>query len=319
DWQKTTKRLLDSGELKNIFSITTGSKAIDLRRGIERLPGRKGKLSKTEYIFTPVAYKNFKKKCGDFFKEDALFAYILSGGSPVGINALAETGRLPDYITSIINDWVFGEFAAHNRSRTYLLAILQSIFRMAGNPVGQSKLAKESGMANNTIAQGYINLLTDLMIVLPSFPYDADRKISIFRKPCKYHFTNLLAAITWHPKKPRTIAELKNLGPDLGFIMEWVVAQEIWRQSCIHSFDYFPEILNFWQSKTHEIDFVIPNNNQNETYIEVKLRPEQASNFLWFFKSFPNPSSKLLVINKNNFTSERIMGINVEEFLLSKG
>ena len=43
-WERTLKRLADSGELKNILVVTTGSKATDLRRGAERLPGRKENL-----------------------------------------------------------------------------------------------------------------------------------------------------------------------------------------------------------------------------------------------------------------------------------
>jgi predicted AAA+ superfamily ATPase len=107
DWHKAIKRLIDAGELKSILLVTTGSKATDLRRGIERLPGRKGKLSRTNYIFTPISYREFKNKCGDVFKSDSLFAYILSGGSPVGANALASTGKIPEYVTSIVTDWSF--------------------------------------------------------------------------------------------------------------------------------------------------------------------------------------------------------------------
>lgn len=69
------------------------------------------------------------------------------------------------------------------------------------------------------MAQDYIDLLADLLTVIPAFLYDTQRKISIFRKPCKYHFVNLLAAICWHPKKPRTILDLKNLGKDLGTLI----------------------------------------------------------------------------------------------------
>ncbi len=312
DWQKAIKRLVDAGDLKDILLITTGSKANDLRRGIERLPGRKGRLTRTNYVFTPISYGEFLKQCADTFKENALFAYILSGGSPVGANELALTGRIPEYVSSIITDWIYGEFAATGRSRSHLLAVLQSLYRMAGTPMGQAKLARESGLANNTIAQGYIELLADLMTVIPAYPYDFDKKISVFRKPCKYHFINVLAALCWHPKKPRTIDELKMLGPDLGVVFEWVVAQEIWRKICIQGGDDLPDHLSFWQSKEHEIDFVLPEQN---IYLEVKSGQYQPTNFIWFLKSFDK--EKLIVINKNQFASERMIGVTLDEFLLS--
>jgi predicted AAA+ superfamily ATPase len=309
-WQKSIKRLADAGELKKILLVTTGSKAADLRRGVERMPGRKGKLDRTNYIFTPVSYAEFLKKCGDFFQENSLWAYILSGGSPVGINAIAETNKLPDYVVSIVSDWILGEFSATGRSRSHLLAVLQSLYRMAGNPIGQAKLARESGLSNNTMAQGYIDLLADLLTIMPSFPYDPQRKISIFRKPCKYHFINLLAAICWHPKKPRTIDALKNLGKDLGALLEWTVAQEIWRRACIANSNEITEHMNFWQSNDHEVDFILPTQN---IYLEVKSGNAQATDFIWFLNAFKN--SKLTVINKKHFNTERITGITLEDFL----
>lgn len=313
NWQKAVKRLIDAGEMENILLVTTGSKATDLRRGVEMLPGRKGKLLRTNYIFTPISYTEFKNKCVDFFKSDSLYAYILSGGSPVGANAIADAGKLPEYITAIVHDWINGEFSASGRSRSHLLPILQSLYKMAGTPIGQAKLARESGLSNNTVAFGYIELLADLMTVIPVFPYDHDRKISIFRKPCKYHFINLLMALSWHPKKPRTIEELKQLGEDLGPIFEWVVAQEIWRKLCISSKENLPDHLNFWQSKEHEIDFILP---EKQIYIEVKKGGYSSIDFIWFLKSFKK--SSLTVINQNNFNSQRINGITLEEFLLEK-
>ncbi|MBY0545511.1 MAG: ATP-binding protein [Gammaproteobacteria bacterium] len=311
NWEKAIKRLIDSGELKDTLLITTGSKATDLRRGIERLPGRKGKLARTNYIFTPISFAEFIEKCGSIFKTDSLMAYILSGGSPIAANELATTGRIPEYISTIATDWILGEFAASGRSRAHLIAVLQSLYRMAGTPIGQAKLARESGLANNTLAQGYIDLLIDLMAVIPAFHYDNERQISLFRKPCKYHFINLNVALSWHPEKPRTIDGLKMLGEGLGVIYEWTVAQEIWRRICIKGENDLPEHLNFWQSKEHEIDFVLPDENK---FIEVKSGSFNPMNFTWFLKNFQH--NQLTVINKNHFDTERIKGITLEDFLL---
>lgn len=310
DWQKAIKRLADAGELADILLITTGSKASDLRRGTERLPGRKGKLARTQYIFTPLSYRAFYQQCHDFFKSDTLMAYLLSGGSPIGANALADTGRLPEYLIETVNDWIIGEISASGRSRASLMAVVQNLYKMACTPIGQAKLARESGLANNTVAQGYIDLLADLMVIEPAFPYDPERHLTIFRKPCKYHFVNLLVALCWHPEKPRTIAELQALGPSLGVIFEWAVAQEIWRRTCISQSESMPEHLHFWQSKSHEIDFVLPD---LKAYIEVKSGSENPVYFSWFIKNFPQGT--LTVINQNTFTTNRLQGMTLEAFL----
>jgi hypothetical protein len=50
-WERGLKYLVDAGELRDVLVVTTGSKATNLRRGAERLPGRKGKLERTSYLF----------------------------------------------------------------------------------------------------------------------------------------------------------------------------------------------------------------------------------------------------------------------------
>jgi len=80
NWTRGMKRLLDGGELKQTLVVTTGSKAADLRRGSERLPGRKGKLDRTQYLFTPVSFAEYKRVCGEKLGDRLFLAYILSGG-----------------------------------------------------------------------------------------------------------------------------------------------------------------------------------------------------------------------------------------------
>ncbi|HSX19643.1 MAG TPA: ATP-binding protein [Gammaproteobacteria bacterium] len=313
EWERALKLLVDAGELADILVITTGSKATDLHRGAERLPGRKGKLKRTNYIFTPIPYAEFYEKCHKTFGSDTLSAYILSGGAAIAANSLAEYGYLAEHVVDTVTDWVYGEFARHNRSRINLMAVLDAMFKFAPNPVGQAKLARESGLANNTAAKEYTELLGDLMILMPAYSFDTSRKISIFRKECKFHFINLFFAMCSHPLKPRSISELKNISATgMAPILEWLVAQEIYRQACIANQDML--LLNFWQTSKHEIDFVIPTLNLG---IEVKHGQEQPTNFGWF-----NPSAvgldRLLVINQAKFSTKYVSGITLEEFLLNR-
>ncbi len=105
NWELALKRLADQGKLTRILVITTGSKASDLRRGSERLPGRKGKLSRTNYLFTPVSYREFKNHCGQKLGDKTLSAYLFSGGSPIACTELAEHHTIPDYVIQLVRDW----------------------------------------------------------------------------------------------------------------------------------------------------------------------------------------------------------------------
>jgi hypothetical protein len=68
---------------------------------------------------------------------------------------LAANRRLPEYAIEITRDWIFGECAASGRSRAALLGVFECLHRFGGTPVGQAKLAREAGLANNTVAAGH--------------------------------------------------------------------------------------------------------------------------------------------------------------------
>ncbi len=312
NWQRVLKGLVDAGELRGVLVVTTGSKASDLRRGGERLPGRKGRLSRTTYLFTPVSYREFRRVCGQRLGEKTLHAYLLTGGSPIACAHIAQ-GRLPEYVVEAVKDWIYGECAYVGRQRSSLLAVMECLIRYGGAPLGQAKLAREAGLANNTVASGYIQLLADLMCVSSSFAWDPSRKIKLRRKPCKYHFCNTLVALAWHPATIRTVADFECLSPDLkGMWYEWAVAQELWRQAALTGVE-FPEEMSHWQSDKHEIDFVI----DGKRFLEVKSGRTTPIEFAWFRKAFPKAS--LEVISRTGYRTGGVVAITLEEFLLQGG
>jgi predicted AAA+ superfamily ATPase len=194
DWSRALKRVLDRGELRDVLVVTTGSRATDLRRGVERLPGRKGRLSRTTYLFLPVSYAEFLRAGGHALQENALPSYLLSGGSPLACGELVRGGRLPEWVVEATRDWIQGESARAGRQRRALVAVMDWLHRLGGTAVGQTKLAKEAGLANNTIAAGWIEFLCDLVCVGVSPVWDATRRMELARKPAKYPLINLLAA-----------------------------------------------------------------------------------------------------------------------------
>ena len=312
EWERTIKRLIDRGLYRDVLIITTGSKALDLRRGSEKLPGRKGRLGKSEYIFLPVSYKNFYEKVGKELGDKAWMAYLLTGGSPLACNDIYQFQVLPEYFIQLVKDWVLGEIVSTGRGRQAIINLMQSIFRYGGQPVGFAKLARESGLANNTVASGYIEQLSDLLCLLPSWPWNPNTKSLELRKPCKFHFINMAVVVAWHPSGLRSIHDYETLLPsEQAVLIEWLVAQEVWRRSVLNGNDS-PERMTFWQSKQNEIDFVIEDNK----FLEVKRGQASPLDFAWFPKVFPK--GHLQVICSTPFQSRQVTGITIHDFLLER-
>ena len=312
DWETALKRLVDAGELRDVLVVTTGSKAADLRRGAERLPGRKGRLARTHYLFTPVPYPAFKRAAGGVLGDDTLLAYVLSGGSPPALGELAGAKHLPEHRIETVRDWVHGECSASGRPRASLLGVMEHLTLHGGSPIGQAKLARETGLANNTVAAGYVELLCDLLCVGQAQSWDASRRIGLARKPCKYHFINLLAAVSYHPARLRSPADFRRLPEEAqAMFLEWTVAQELWRRRAVRG-DDLPERLAFWQGGGHELDFV----TSPGSFIEVKRGAASPLEFAWFARSFP--SARLTVVNAARFETDRVHAVTMEDFLMGQ-
>jgi uncharacterized protein len=186
---------------------------------------------------------------------------------------------------------------------------MAALHRFGGTPVGQAKLAREAGLANNAIAAGYVEMLADLMCVAPAYAWDPARRVPIARKPCKFHFTNLLAAACWSPDRPTRAVDFLALPPEKqGTWLEWLEAQEIYRRRCIQG-EEVPELLLFWQSKDHELDFVIGPG----LYLEVRRGRTGPLEFSWFEQALPQ--AHLLVVGEDRFRARLVRGITLEDFL----
>jgi len=311
-WQKAIKRMADNGALRKVLLVTTGSKASDIQREAELLPGRKGKLPRTIYLFLQVPYSVFHEKAFATLGSQTLWAYLITGGSPPACSAVLETGSIPDYIFQTTADWVYGECALADRSRPMLLRLMEQLMRRGVAPVAQTTLAEESGMANNTVAHGYLDLLGNLLVLGTSEPWDPNRNIRVSRKASKYPFVNLLAANTWWKNRYTTPAALHDApGDERGIFLEWAVAAELFRRAAKQG-SATPMNLLFWRSDTHEVDFVRP----GKPWIEVKNGAASPFEFDWYRKLFPR--QKLLVINAERFDGDAVRGITLEDFLLDE-
>lgn len=324
NWERVIKRLIDSGHLKDVLIVTTGSNAADLRRGGEKLPGRKGNLIRNEYVFLPISFKEFyyqvKNEVGTF-ESDILFAYLLSGGSPLAVEGIYRNEKLEDSFINLISDWVLGDIVSTGRSRIFLLNLLQKIYTTGTSTISYTKLAKEAGLSNNTAALEYVERLADLLCIYPMMSWDNQKNISLARKASKIPFINLSVAWTFHPKAPRYIHELKQLKvQEKGALYEWAVAQELWRRQCLElqspkektsgkNILLQPE-LRYWSSKDNEIDFV----QADGAFVEVKAGACNPLEFSWFHKVFPK--HQLKIISESEFETDNLKSLSLKKFLL---
>ncbi|MFZ5470274.1 MAG: ATP-binding protein [Myxococcota bacterium] len=309
DWEMGIKRVLDRGELRRVLVVTTGSRAADLRHGGERLPGRKGKLGRTSYLFLPVPYAEFLRAGGHELGPRALGSYLLSGGSPLACGELLRTRRLSEWAVDVVRDWVQGECARSGRSRRSLVAVMEQLHRHGGAPLGQTKLARDAGLANNTVAAGWVDMLSDLLCVGTSPAWDASLRAEVSRKPAKFPFINLLAACVWAPDAPRSADDLNRLEPERqGVWQEWAVAQELFRRAALAGKPE-PERIPYWQGGGHELDFVVGKDH----FVEVKRGRATALDFAWFRKVFPK--SRLTVVCGTPFEADQIVGVTLDSFL----
>jgi predicted AAA+ superfamily ATPase len=295
-----------------VLLITTGSKASDIQREAELLPGRKGKLARTIYLFAQLPYKIFYDKAFPTLKSQTLPAYLIAGGSPPACAAVLETGSVPEYVFQTTADWIYGECALAGRSRPMLLRLLEQLMRRGASPIAQTTLAEESGMANNTVAHGYLDLLSDLLVLGASEPWDPARKVRVSRKASKYPFVNLLAANTWSTNRHTTPTSLeRSSGEEKGVWWEWAVASELFRRAAKGG---HPSPLRslFWRSEKHEIDFV----RQGRPWIEVKAGHASPFEFDWFIRTFSR--ERLLVVSSDRFDGSAVRGVTLEDFLLDE-
>jgi predicted AAA+ superfamily ATPase len=312
-WERAIKLLSDRGLLDDVLLITTGSSASDIRRGAERLPGRKGRLRRTNYIFTPCSYTEFRRVAAETFGDDTLTAYILSGGSPLAANELAEQKQLPDYVIALTRDWLIGEIVRSGRQRSMLIRVFEFLHKNGANPVSYSKLARDADFANNTVASGYIEQLQDLLCVVPTIQCDPKTGKKFYRKSIKLELCNLLMAVATSPHQLRSIADFIALPPaEQGKFYEWLVAQELWRRNSLKEIEYQGE-LSYFRSGENEIDFIVG----KDAAIEVKRGQASPHEFNWLRTEHPDLMVKVICSNK--IEMQRVSSESIEGFLLREG
>ena len=181
--------IIDNNIVKDSCFILTGSNTIDLKKGSERLPGRRGKFGK-DLFYMPLTFRDyvelidndwFKQHNNDSFEKLKFHSeklriffekYILTGGIPLVINEYEINKEIPNYIHNLYYSWIIGDVLKEGKNEQTLKEIIRSILISYSTPVSWDSIAKRSSIKSHLTVSSYMELLENLLVIFNTYFFD---------------------------------------------------------------------------------------------------------------------------------------------------
>jgi len=294
DWQRGIKYLRDNTDAADDCFVLTGSSARDIRRGGERLPGRRGPDTDLDKLLLPLSFSEFVRATrpelalaepnspahlltdeGKTLVQEAMLSfdeleralelYALTGGFPSAVADHLRQGSVSSRVVSDLWDIVAGDVDRWGRHRVEAVRVLSRVVRGLGSMTTWQALAVDMGVAAQT-AEGYADLLADAFLLLIVYFRELDGKVAP-RKGKKLYTVDPLvlqipAAIEGGPL------------PALPNVVENLVAMALFRACETDLMESFrlPQALCFWRSaRDREVDF-LAGPRPHQLAVEVKYQ-----------------------------------------------
>lgn len=325
----------------------TGSSAIDLKRGAEKLPGRRGKGK--DMVLLPLNFSQFFTKIfpefsfegkmleldelttgsGDFeqkisfFKvhqakfQEAFEKYTMTGGFPLAVESFLNFGRVTQEVGETYFAVVSSDFEKLKKSRVILRQMLRRVFETVGSSLSWQRLAHGTDVPSYNTARDYVELLADNFLMNIIYFYDPKKQSANPNKGKKFYFADpfLFNIVAFEVGLVSDInTPIINMPEFKGRLAETICASEIIRQFEPHPFQGFAELesLFYWRSnKGREIDFVVVRQNKPlpiEVKYQERILPADISTIKRIF-------GRGMVITKNEFfLDEKVIGIPIYLF-----
>lgn len=329
-WQRGVKALADEGKLKNVTLLLTGSNLIDIYKGAERLPGRRGKISKIDFEQLPMTFAEFIHliepgiEATDInslmYNKDLLLRrfkeYLITGGFPLSVNSFFSGNNIPSYVYQLYLSWIEGDIGRAGKLERNLYQIMSRILANMCTGVSWYGLSRESGIASHATVQEYIEIL-ERMYVLRSVPFiDLSTKLPMYRKNKKLYFQDPLI---FHCFSGKNFGIADNFFTECKRFLNDPVSESKLVESVVgmHIFRHYRNLF-YWQGRK-EIDFVAIKDSKLN-FFEVKYQEKvSAGEFRWFTK-ISTKKDRLNIITKQDFEKHQsICLIPVPIFLIQLG
>ncbi len=331
NWERTIKYFLETDLHKDKTIITTGSNAMILKHGSERLPGRDiatkifSPLSFKE--FTDTFYRKFEIKLSDMSIEEIykislelipylddfnkfLRLYLQCGGYLKVIYEFLENGFISEETYEIYVKWILGDLSKLGKNENIFRSIINGVIRMYSSSYSLNALAKEMEIPAHSTLSDYLGVLEELMLINNLYFFDVNKKVPVLRKQRKTYFTD---PFLYSVFRGYVHGKYENYAiDDEDKIIEGIVLEHLARTDKYKNYNGF---IGYY-SKDKETDFVFC--KDKKTGIEVKWRNKVD------FNDFNNGNlfDEKILLSKTTFKMDKegkILVIPLSIFLVLMG
>ncbi len=296
NWSIGLKAAYDLGLLENTTIIATGSSSLDLRKGIERLPGRRGiKAEENDIYMLPLSFRDFLKSLYPNLKipsfdsfstnnilevstelslnaeqiKNAFDMYLLTGGYPLPMISYIQNERIESSVFYTHLQAVLGDFVKSGKKELYLREITNSIISKKSEPLSWHHIAQMTNIGSHNTISEYVEFMEAMFILKilyqsknlgsPMIAFKKRRKLYFF-DPFTFHLLNGWILGTQSPfnKALETIQKSED-------------KSKLVEATCgIHLMRIFTSVL-FWRNR-REIDFICYRERKPVVYLETKYQ-----------------------------------------------
>ncbi|MGV8122548.1 MAG: ATP-binding protein [Candidatus Xenobiia bacterium LiM19] len=296
DWERAIKILSEEGKLQGITLLATGSHLMGMRRGAEKLPGRRGEGK--DILLMPLSFREYllvlreeldgilpsfagwsREVLMSSIEEISLRAelidhafgsYIRTGGFPRPMNQFHDMNLIKPEIYKLYRDAFLGDLIRIGRKESIFRELMQWILVRRENPFEWSDIARETYAGTHPTVREYIEdaeacFIFDILYKLKN----TGKPFRMPRSPKKLYFKDpfiFQAMRAWAMGYPDPFTAGEDFMKDpvnYAYLLENMVAGHLKR--------YFGDSIFYFRDEK-EIDFVIFDHMQLSALVELKYQ-----------------------------------------------
>ena len=308
DWQRGIKYLVDAGKLSQAGMVLTGSNAADLRKGMERLPGRRGKTGGPDKIMLPLTFREyvslinpdlfalFTKRLADgidIFSLDQTALktllllqphlgelailyeqFLITGGFITAINAYFPEHEIGYAVYELYQQWLRGDISKAGRNERTARQIINELITISVSAFGWETIAKKIGVASHKTVSEYIETMEDSFVLKTLYQIDINTRRPRIKKLKKAYFLDSFILWSLWGWVDNWLVYSDNVSRSLaGADMKARLTEQVIANELFYRFDrpdWFNSRVFFWKNGV-EIDFIIKKEKELLS-VEVKYQ-----------------------------------------------